>query len=184
MAASKPACESCGHELTCNGCDDNRPTAEDLCPGYLLFTPFGEWEHVAKTDRPSEYGPIQVFTKECGEKFSYTYFRTEKVDAIMTPYLAPHENPAIVAIVKSDLRMYVAAGTNRTRYGWDSPRSAAVLVEAGNGGRGKGWWVRTSRDWTGKEVVQGLTKAQARSAIMRHARALAKQLKMEVVVSG
>lgn len=179
----KPTCESCGRELQCDGCDDTRPTAEDLGPGWRVLSPFGRWEDVERVAQENRYAPVQVWTKQAGPDFSWIYGRWEKIEARRPAWLTNRGEPEIrVLVSKDDVRMYVAATTGDTRYGWSAPGSSAILAEAGNAGRGKGWWVWVSPTMgiLTPPADEGLTKDKARSELKRHAREFGKLLKVKV----
>jgi hypothetical protein len=179
-AVKRGTCESCCVDgLVCLGCDDTRPKADEVQPGWAFQTPLGAWETVARVDIPrgAQYGAVSIYTRARPD-FGWRYNAWVQVDAAAPHIVSMHDTPEVRAIVgKNDLRMYAVATVTGRRYGWTAPRGGECLAEAGNGGRGVGWWVVTEG---GGDVDkrEGLTKAQARSEIKRRAKAFAKALKV------
>jgi len=188
-APKRPACGDCGEALQCRGCDDARPTAEDVFPGWQILSPFGRWETVELREQGHSLAPIRLSTKECGPNFSWEFPRWEHVDA-RPPTFNRGTDPEIRVISgtsRDDFRMYVIASTTTARTGsWGVPPAEAILAEAGNAGRGKGWWVVKGRRFSASaETTEGLTKAQARSAMVLIGKDFGKALKVPVrIVEG
>lgn len=143
-----------------------------------MRTPLGEWQTVARVEQENQYAPCVVYMRERPE-FGWRYTRWTKVDAV-PPAIAQHGKPEVRAIVgSSDIRMYALAILDSDGYGW-TPSNEQVLVEAGNAGRGKGWWVVSQPAGLISAVdrVEGLSKAGARSEVKRRGREFAKRLKV------
>lgn len=173
----RPDCDNCGETMVCLGCDDSRPKASSVRAGWVLRTPLGAWETVARVDMPPGQYSTVIYTTARPD-FGWTYHDWGKVEAAAPgEYLAEGATPEVRAITDGDLRMYAVATVTGRRYGWTAPRTGELLAEAGNGGRGVGWWVNTL---SGDDADQrkGLTKAQARSEIRKRAKAFAKALKV------
>lgn len=180
MSDTEPRCEACGQELVCKGCADLRPEAGDVTQGWTVRTPFGQWEMVVRVERPEKFGPVFIYT-QAHPDFGWQFNRWSKIDA-MPPRSTWTGKPEVRIIDDvHSVRMYVVATVDTVVYAWEVPDHENVLVEAGNAGRGNGWWVYTQGDPDRKE---GLTKAQARSEIRRRGREFAKRLKVPLRVAG
>lgn len=76
---TRPNCEECGTTLRCRDCDDTRPTADDIDPGWQIRSPFDRWETVTKVERP-QIGPVRIWTKESGTR-AWTFYASTHLDA-------------------------------------------------------------------------------------------------------
>lgn len=173
-----PQCPSCGAGLKCPGCDDIRPTAEDLHTGWQFRSPVDRWETVERTDSTG-YGPVRIWTKETGPDYCWLLWRHTKLEATRPP-LHLHGTPEI-RIVEYEWRdgpMYAVATISTHR----QPDTFNALVEARHGGRGKGWIVTHRPNGNGDPVViECASKAAARTSLRAAAKLHAKALGVKLV---
>ncbi len=181
-ATAAAACESCGGELKCPGCDDTRPTAEDLYQGWLLRSPLDRLETVTRVEQEGSYGPVRVWTDKTGPNYSWRYHRTERVDAVRPPQLF-HGDPEIRVVeydYARDAPMY-AVPTLSTIYRADSSRG--YLVEA-RYQKGKGWYVSHRPGGGDVATTWHDSKAKARTALKAAAKIHAKALGVKVTTEA
>lgn len=179
MSETKPRCEGCGAELKCPGCDDTRPTADDVYRGWMLLTPFGRWEEITKTEQANQYAPVYIWTKQTGEKRPFRYWRWTKVDARRP--LETYAGDPEVRVIEQEWRdgaMYAVATHSRSGRGIPGGSDGGVLVEARDAGRGQGWTVthHPSPDSDDPEAIRCESKAKARSEVRRLGRQYAKDM--------
>ncbi len=179
----QPDCQECGHELGCRSCNDIRPKAEELYPGWTLRTPMGTWERVLKVEHDSQYSPIFVWTDE-HPTWAWEYTRWRKVDAA-PPRIAVPGKPEIryMGDSRDTNSLWVVVTQDTQNWGWGIPDSEYVLAQAGCGNRLKGWWIQQRQDGTaehtpggGHMTHQGISKAEARSTLKRLGKEYAKAL--------
>lgn len=181
---SKPAptCDGCGAELKCLGCDDTRPTADEIYKDWQIRSPLDRWETVTKVEYGGEHGPVLVWTDKTGPDYSWRYYRSTKVEAIRP---AGHLNgiPEIRIIEYSwgDGPIH-AVPTLSTIHRTDMMR---VLVEARYVGKGKGWNVVHRPNGRGEPVtIHCESKAKARTAVRAAAKLHAKALGVKVTTEA
>lgn len=181
---TRPTCEDCGSKLVCRGCDDTRPTADDLYRGWRLLTPFGRYETIEKTSRPAgEFGPVVISTKET-PGYAWRYFKHEKVYATPPEADWTHGTPEVRVFEGSwrDSAIYAIATSTATA----NPNMAGhtILAEAHDAGRGKGWKVHHRPEPTNELVVIDCeSKAKARSTVRALAREYAKKMGVKVRIA-
>lgn len=177
----QPNCEECGSELQCRNCNDTRPKAENIYAGWRLLTPLGTWETVARIKQENDYSPVFVWTEERPD-FAWEYARWKKVDAV-SPGIRLHGTPEVRfwGGIDRGTSMMVCAILDTEHLSWSMP-GERILAQAGNGGRGIGWWIQ-AQDGSGeaklKAVAKGLTKDQAKAELKRLGRDFAKRLKVK-----
>jgi hypothetical protein len=181
--ATKPACGDCGQTLTCGGCDDQRPTADQLYAGWMLRTPLGRWEQVVKVDDKLGYlgGPIFVYTeKSAGHGWKYN--PRHHVDA-ERPRFPLHGDPQVrvVELAGRDNAMYAVACLSTDQR--NDPTYAGVIAWASTPGRGEGWTVEPRFGDGPHKVVRCDSKREARTELRalarRYARALGAKFHIE-----
>lgn len=183
---TRSGCESCGSELTCRNCDDNRPTAADLYAGWKLRTELGTWETVKRVAQKNEYAPVFVWTQERPD-FAWEYTRYCKVDAV-APAIKINAAPEVRFLDSDgDMSMHVVAGVDTTRYGWTLAPSQGTFAMAAFAGRGKGWWIQAQRGNGERDEAaraQGLSKSEARAELKKIGREFAKRLKVKFTIQA
>ncbi|MFI6228916.1 hypothetical protein ACIBCR_16555 [Micromonospora echinospora] len=177
----EPTCLSCGGTKQCLGCDDNRPVAEKLAPGWRFVSPLNRWETVERVERANEYGAVQVWTDKTGPDYSWSIRPWTRLDAVAPPW-RPHGTPEIRVWeydYARDAPMY-AVVTLDTVY---RPDTDHALVEA-TYSRDTGWKVVHRPDGGEVVVIDCGNKAKARTALRAAARHHAKALGVKVAVQG
>lgn len=179
----RPECPDCGDgKLTCPNCDDQRPTAEQVYPGWKILSPFDRWETIDRVDQANQYAPVLIWTKESGPEQPWKYPRWRHLHAL-APVLVPHGKPEIrvVDYPWRDGPIYAAA-TIDTSYA-EVPAGEGILVQARPLGKGKGWEVA---HWPGggtPVTIHRDSKAQARAEVRRLAREYAKKFKVKLTLA-
>lgn len=157
---------------------DDRPTADDLSKGWRLRSRLDRVEVVERVERTEGYLAIKVWTDQTGPDYFWVYPRWEKVTA--TPPEPPtHGDPEIRVIEswRGDGPMYAVA----TRSAILRPDTFNALVTATTAGRSQPWKVT---EWRGDtpDITEFPSKAAARSALRRAARAHARALGVKLVL--
>ena len=173
-------CDGCGKDKVCPGCDDVRPTAEDLYAGWLLRSPLERVETVERVEQEAPpYGPVRVWTKETGPDHCWIYPRWRKVDAVA---------PMQVFLGKPEIRIVEYEGRDRPMYAIATVSTAGrrplgegagVLAEAGYS-KASGWVVQDRPGGGDVVTIRCESKAKARTALLAAARAHGKALKVPV----
>lgn len=180
----QPNCAECGLTLNCPDCNDTRPTAADIWTGWMIYTPFGRWELVVKTEQVNEYAPVYIWTKETGKR-PFRYWRWTKMYA-RRPMEVRGGTPEVrfVEHAWNDGPMYAVATHSSAGHGLLSGNDAGVLVEAVFGGRGNGWKVvhRPDPATDEPETFTCISKAQARTKVRELGRMYAKQMGVKFVL--
>lgn len=176
----EPTCRSCGADKQCLGCDDTRPEAERLGPGWRFVSPLRRWETVERVEQASEYAPVRVWTDKTGPDYSWLIPRWRKLDAV-APLWGVNGTPEIRVVeyeYSRDAPMYAVATLDTVH----RPDNDEPLAEAHYSREG-GWRV-THRPAGGGEVVSIAcdSKAKARTALRRVAGEHAKALGVKVAV--
>ncbi len=176
----EPTCLNCGGDKKCLSCDDVRPKAEKLVPGWQFMSPLDRWETVTETSQANEYAPIRVWTDKTGPNYSWLIPHFSRVNA-SAPRREWNGTPEIRVFeydYARDAPMY-AVTTLDTIY---RPESTNFLVEA-RYSRAEGWWVAHRPDGGGEQlVIRCESKAKARSALRAAARQHAKALGVKVTI--
>lgn len=180
---SEPTCRSCGGDKKCPGCDDIRPTADKLAPGWRFASPMNRWETVERVEQANEYAPMRVWTDKTGPDYSWLIPHYRKLDAVAPPWW-PHGALEIRVVeyqYARDAPMY-AVLTLDTVYRPDNDHPVAEAHYS----RDDGWKVTHRPDGGGEAVVVdcGRSKAKARSALRAAARQHAKALGVKVAKDG
>lgn len=179
-------CDNCGGELKCPGCEDIRPIAEDLYHGWTLLSPFDRWENVERVTRPNgDFGPVVVYTVQCGPEQPWRYTRWTKVDAVR-PQMHLNGTP-IIRIYEADWGdgpMYAYACIDTSHEGLPHTLGASVLAQASTAGRGHPWKVQHNLGGSDTVVIECASKAKARTELRAVARQYARLLKVKVVLPG
>lgn len=176
----RPGCEDCGSKLICRGCDDARPTAEEICAGWRLMSPFDRWETVERVERP-QIGPWRFWTVESGAR-PWHYWPDKRLNAF-PPEQHLHGDPEIRIIegLGGDGPMFAVACLS-TSHRMDIPPEG-ILVHASTPGRGRGWKVsHTPTGAATHTVTEHDSKAKARTELRRVARALAKEYGVKLTI--
>ncbi|WP_320069636.1 hypothetical protein [Micromonospora sp. RTGN7] len=177
----EPTCRSCGGNKQCVGCDDIRPKAEQLAPGWQFFSRLGRWETVERIEQANEYAPMRVWTDKTGPDYSWSIPGWRQLDAVAPPR-RPHGTPEIrICEYRYDRAapMY-AVVTLDTVYHAENKDPVAEAHYSREGG----WTVRHRPDGGGDVVVIncGPSKAKARTALRAAARQHAKALGVKVTL--
>lgn len=181
LTQREPTCLNCGGGKKCLGCDDTRPTAEKLAPGWRIVSPLDREETVERVEQATEYAPVRVWTDKTGSDYSWLIPRWRKLDAAAPPRHGRHGTPEIRIIEHRfgrDAPMY-AVPTLDTVYRPDNFED--YLAEA-HYSRETGWTVTHRPDGGGERVAVdcGRSKAKARTALRQAARQHAKALGVKV----
>ncbi|GAB3856711.1 hypothetical protein GCM10029963_53540 [Micromonospora andamanensis] len=178
LRKAEPTCLSCGGGKVCLGCDDTRPRADRLAPGWQFMSPMNRWETVERVEQANEYAPVRVWTDKTGPDYSWLIPQWRQLDAIAPPW-RPHGTPEIRVVEYQYDRsapMY-AVITLDTVY---RPDNDDPVAEA-HYSRETGWKV-THRPGGGDMIAIdcGRSKAKARTALRAAARQHAKALGVKV----
>ncbi|MBX7264952.1 hypothetical protein KIF24_02025 [Micromonospora sp. Llam7] len=178
LLKNEPTCRSCGGNKQCTGCDDTRPQANRLAPGWQFMSPMNRWETVERIEQATQYAPVRVWTDKTGPDYSWLIKQWCQLDAIAPPW-RPHGTPEIRIVEYGYDRsapMY-AVITLDTIY---RPENDNPVAEA-HYSREAGWKV-THRPGGGEVAVVdcGRSKAKARTALRAAARQHAKALRVKV----
>lgn len=180
----RPQCPDCGDgRLTCRNCDDQRPTAEHVWPGWKILSPFDRWETIDRIDQANPYASVLIWTEESGPEQPWKYPRWRHLDAIAPP-LVVHGKPEIrvVDYPWRDSAIYAAA-TIDTSYA-EIVSGDGILVQASPLGKGKGWEVVHSPGGGPQVVIHRDSKAQARAEVHRLAREYARKFKVKLTLAS
>lgn len=176
----EPTCQGCGADRKCVGCDDIRPSADKLYPGWRFVSPLDRWETVERVAQETEYSPMQVWTDKTGPDYAWLIPHWHKIDG-NAPSSRVHGTPEIRIIeydYARDAPMYAVTTTDLIY----RPGNDNHLVEA-HYSRDHGWTVTHRPDGAGATVVIRCdSKAKARTALREAARRHAKALGVKVVV--
>lgn len=180
----KGKCPSCGRAKTCTSCDrqpDPRPDAENLVPGWQIRSRFERWETVTRVAHHERLNVVHVWTDKTGSDYCWTYLRWEKVTA-HKPVPAADGIPE-VRVIESDRPdgPMCAVATLSTILRPDI-YGGVTLVSANTAGRSHGWKVAHWSNGAELVIEEGLTKAKARTAVNRAARAHARALGVTLVL--
>lgn len=178
LREKEPTCRSCGGDKKCLGCDDVRPTAGQLAPGWRFVSPLNRWETVERVEQANEYAPVRVWTDGTGPGYSWHLPRWRKLDAVAPPW-RPHGTPEI-RVVEYEYDRAAPMFAVITLDTVHRPDNEDPVAEA-HYSRENGWKVTHRPDGGGPVVVVDCdSKAKARTALRAAARAHAKALGVKV----
>lgn len=173
----EPTCRSCGGNKKCVGCDDVRPRAEQLAPGWQFFSQMHRWETVERVEQANEYAPVRVWTDKTGPAYSWLIPRHRQLDAVAPPR-RPHGTPEIRIVEYGYDRaapMYAVLTVDTAYHAENKDPVAEAHYSRENG------WKVTHRPAGGDLVVIDCdSKAKARTALRAAARQHAKALGVKV----
>ncbi|WP_431728241.1 hypothetical protein [Verrucosispora sp. TAA-831] len=183
LAQREPTCLNCGGGKKCLGCDDTRPSAEKLAPGWRFVSPVGREETVERVEQATDHSPVRVWTDKTGADYSWLIPLWRKLDAVAPLRRSPQQGTPEIRIVEYDYSrdapMYAQAALSTTR----RPDNAENCLAEARYSREHGWRVVHRPDGGGEMVVIdcGRSKARARTALRQAARQHARALGVKVV---
>ena len=164
---------------------DRRFRADDLYSRWTFRSPAGRWETVVAVDH-DERPWTRVWTDKTGPDWAWRFLSSTKLEAagpLGGGQNDPQPEVRIVDLSVGRGGQMVAVVTQRNVQ-WPSFGDGASLATAYHEGAGKGWKV-VDRPGGGAAVeTQHSSKATARTALLRAARAHAKALKIPVRTAG